>query len=204
MLCSLVIACIAARWLARSRRNPFGLRFRRSTIPIILGGLLAMALARSLAAYLAVGSGAAIYESAAGPGALVGGFAMALAVGAVPALAEDILTRGFPLFAARSARPAWVLIVVSAAMYALNHIWRFDWGVTEQLRLFCMGIAYAVAAWRLQTLWAAFALHLGWNAGSALVPLDIVNSDAFRLGTAAIHMAIAALLMLIPRRQPDS
>ncbi len=72
-------------------------------------------------------------------------------------------------------------MVLSALLYTANHIWRFDWGWTEQVRLFCLGLAYAAAAWRWQTLWAAVALHWGWNFGSVLAdaafPMDVLDVD---------------------------
>jgi membrane protease YdiL (CAAX protease family) len=205
MAMSLLVAFLASWWLARrSLPDPFGLSFDRSTLPIILAGLLLATACRFAAGALAVASGIATDDAAGTAGSLLGSFSMALAIGAIPALAEDILTRGFPLFAARGARPAWLLVSISALMFMLNHVWRFDWGVTEQVRLFCMGIAYALAAWRLNSLWAAFGLHLGWNGGAALVPLDISGTDAFRLETAAIHLLIAGLLLAIPKRRRDS
>jgi len=87
-----------------------------------------------------------------------------------------------------------LLIGLSALLYTCNHIWRFDWGVTEQIRLFCMGIAYALAAWRFQSLWAAFGLHLGWNAAGAVIPADFVQADIFRLAVAFAHLMVAAIL----------
>ena len=203
MALSLVIACAVAAWLRRrSGPDPFGLRLDRWTVPLVLAGIGIMVIARFLAAAIAIKAGFAATDASAGP--VAASFAMALVIGAVPALSEDILTRGFPLFAARSARPALLLIIVSAAMYMLNHIWRFDWGPSEQLRLFCMGIAYAAAAWRFRSLWAAFGLHLGWNAGSALVPLDIGATDAFRLESAVMHLVIAVLVLLVPGRRRDN
>jgi membrane protease YdiL (CAAX protease family) len=204
MALSLLIAFLASWWLARpSLPDPFGLRFDRWTVPIIIGGIAVTAAGRWLLGHFAVSTGIAANDPSSSA-AILGSFALALAIGAVPALAEDILTRGFPLFATGRRAPAILLILVSAAMYALNHIWRLDAGFTEQVRLFCMGIAYAAAAWRMRSLWAAFGLHLGWNAGGALVPLDIVGTDEFRLATAAIHLVIAALVFVIPRRERDS
>ncbi|HET9810159.1 MAG TPA: CPBP family glutamic-type intramembrane protease [Sphingomicrobium sp.] len=200
MVVALFMAWPVSRWLATGgRAGTFGLAWRRSTILVIGGGLAAMVLARLAAGWIAIGAGIATFDSA-GSGDPLAGFVLALAMGAIPALAEDVLTRGFPLFAARSTWPAAALIALSAAMYALNHVWRLDWGITEQQRLFCMGLAYAAAAWRARSLWAAFALHLGWNAGSALVPLDISGTEAFRIETAILHLILAAAVMLLPPR----
>jgi len=95
-------------------------------------------------------------------------------------------------------------VLLSALLYTANHVWRFDWGPTEQLRLFCLGLAYAAAAWRWQTLWAAVALHWGWNLGSvladAVMPVSVVDVSGFRLLSAGAHLLLLALVLLLPRR----
>lgn len=200
----LITASLLLAWpVSRSLREPygdekFGLRWHASTPLVLAGGLSLMALARLLAALMAQAAGLGTIQ-AAPASELLSAFGLALAIGVVPALAEDILTRGFPLFAARSRLAPSGLILISAAIYTLNHLWRLDWGLTEQVRLFCMGLAYAAAASRLRSLWAAFALHLGWNAGSALVPLDITSQGWFRVETAALHLVLAGLILLLPR-----
>ena len=201
---SLLIAWPVSRWLRRSGyARGFGLGWRRGTLVLIAGGILLMLALRSALALFAGTVGIAAIEPAGGAAEIAVGLAAALAIGAVPALAEDILTRGFPLFAARGSWLAWALILLSAALYTANHLWRFDWGPTEQVRLFCMGIAYAVAAWRTQSLWSAFALHLGWNAGAEVVPVEISTAEAFRLATAVVHLGLAAAILVCtrPRRE---
>jgi membrane protease YdiL (CAAX protease family) len=122
----------------------------------------------------------------------------------VPSVTEDILTRGFLLKAAPVRLSGAAFVVLSAALYTANHIWRFDWGVTEQIRLFCLGLAYGAAAWRWRSLWGAVALHWGWNfaiaATGPLFSLEGGSVDASRLVAAAMHLALLAIVLCLPAR----
>ena len=94
-----------------------------------------------------------------------------------------------------------MIIAVSALIYTVNHIWRFDWGVTEQIRLFAMGLAFAAAAWRFGSLWPAVGLHWGWNLAGGLIPADILDVEQFRLVTAGFHFALFWAVILLPVRR---
>ncbi|HQX91859.1 MAG TPA: CPBP family intramembrane metalloprotease [Thermomonas sp.] len=116
----------------------------------------------------------------------------------IPSLAEDILTRGFLLRFTPKPLGFWAYVLASALLYTGNHLWRFDWGLTEQLRLFCLGLAYAAAAYRFRSLWAAVGLHWGWNlAGAALSqawPTTLADAASGRLVSAAVHLALFAVI----------
>lgn len=196
VLLSLLLAWPIARLLAgRGRMNPFGLKLERKVPVLLLFGIAAMIGFRALAIWLAGLSGIAELSPLPPFMAVAGVLPVALALGAIPALAEDIITRGFPLFAMRSKLSAPVVVLLSATLYVLNHLWRFDWGISEQVRLFCMGLAYAIAAVRFRSLWAAFGLHLGWNVAGSVLPVEIASVDGFRLLGAAVHLLVAVLLL---------
>ncbi len=88
---------------------------------------------------------------------------MLLLMTAIPSIAEDILTRGY-LFGhiGRAMKPAaWVL--VSSAVYVLNHIWRLDEGPAVLIYLFLLGAVLAYTVWITHSLWLAFGIHWGAN-----------------------------------------
>ena len=130
----------------------------------------------------------------------------------IPSLTEDILTRGFLLVAipavlagqGRRGLRFWPYVLLSAALYTANHLWRFDWGWSEQVRLFCLGLAYGAAAWRWRSLWGAVALHWGWNLSNALVPellaVETIAPVAGRFVSAAAHLALFLIVLLWPDR----
>lgn len=122
----------------------------------------------------------------------------------VPSLVEDILTRGFLLKAISWRLTGAAYVLLSALLYTANHIWRFDWGISEQIRLFCLGLAYGATAWRWRNLWGAVALHWGWNLSNVLVgelmPAEILSVDGARYLSAAVNLVMMAIVLLLPAK----
>lgn len=80
-----------------------------------------------------------------------------------PSIAEDILTRGY-LYGhlSQKMKPAlWIL--VSAAVYVLNHIWRLNDDLSVLTYLFILGLVLALVVWQTKALWLAFGIHWGAN-----------------------------------------
>lgn len=207
MLAMLLAAWPLGRWLGWRGYDAYGLDLRPGSMILLVAGL-ALAVATKLLT-LVVGERLGFQAAANQVAQLTLPFAgLALLTTFVPSVAEDILTRGILLRSLPVALGPWSFVLLSALVYTVNHLWRFDWGWTEQLRLFCLGLAYAAAAWRWRTLWAAVALHWGWNLGSALadglMPVEVLDVDATRLLSAAAHLLLLALVLLLPRRAQGS
>lgn len=205
MLGALILAWPLGRWLSARGFDAFGLSVSAESMKVLAAGLLLAGLAKLAA--LSLGLALSVYgPSATAPGGLsriaVAGAAL---VTFVPSLTEDILTRGFLLRAIPIRLGLTSYALVSATLYTVNHVWRFNWGPSEQVRLFCLGLAYGAAAWRWQTLWAAVALHWGWNFSNQLtelgVPLDTLDRVAGRYVSAVAHLALLGLVVLLPPRQ---
>lgn len=202
MLVAALMIWPAARLIGRA--DPFALRFDRR-IALLFGVTFAAGVVVQLLHWLIGRQMGILAIASIADGALpLGILAMATLSTFVPSLTEDVLTRGFPLFALRWQRLTGpVLILFSAALYVANHLWRFDWGWTEQLRLGAMGIAFAVAAWRTQSLWPAVGLHWGGNLAPAIGGsfLDItpiaVGDD--RLLSAALYLVLAVGIVALTR-----
>jgi uncharacterized protein len=203
MLAMLLMAWPLGRWLGWRGYDAYALDLRAASLLLLLAGLAVAVAAKVLT--LVVGKQLGIL-TAAGQVAQVSlpVVAVALITTFVPSVAEDILTRGILLRSLPARLGPWSFVLLSALVYTANHLWRFDWGWTEQFRLFCLGLAYAAAAWRWNTLWAAVALHWGWNLGSALadgmMPVDVVDVPGSRLVSAGAHLLLLALVLLLPRR----
>ena len=205
MLIALLIAWPIGRWLGGRGFDRFGLALGPGWWVILLVGLALAALAK--VASLALGLQTGVYAVSGAVQVLtVGTVAVALITTFVPSLAEDILTRGFLLGAAPVRLGFWSYTLLSALLYTANHIWRLDWGITEQLRLFCLGLAYGAAAWRWRSLWGAVALHWGWNLTSVLadrfVPLDTISVVGGRvIGSGAHLVLLLVVLLFVPTRR---
>lgn len=213
----LMLAVLPLAWaIGRSLGFP-GLRaFALERSPRWAGWLL-FGLATALlvkAAAVVLGLRLAIYASAGAPAPQqgVGGWVIFFCGSAlytfVPSLAEDLLTRGYLYRAAalgeRLSGSSFVLL--SSALYVVNHVYRLALGPLEWGMLFFFGLAYAVALWRSGTLWAAVGLHWGWNLANALLegihPYVIVHAQAGRILSAAAHLVLLAAVLL-RRRAAD-
>lgn len=205
MVAALAIAWPIGRWLGGNGFDRFGLALTGRWWAVLLGGMLIAALAKLTS--LAVGAAGGIYAVSVEPLAVpASAVAIALLSTFVPSVAEDILTRGFLLTAAPIRLNLWSFTLLSALLYTANHVWRFDWGITEQVRLFCLGLAYGAAAWRWRSLWGAVALHWGWNLTSVLadqvLALETANMDASRIISGSAHLLLLAIVLLwVPNRR---
>jgi membrane protease YdiL (CAAX protease family) len=203
MLLSLLSAWPLGRWLGWRGYDAFGLELVSGWTGLLLGGILLAALAKLGALALSPVVGAGSLSGA--PFALSLPFvAMALFTTFVPSVAEDILTRGFLLRTIPIGLGGVSYVLLSAALYTANHLWRFDWGISEQVRLFCLGLAYGAAAWRWRSLWGAVALHWGWNLADVLTgPLFTVEGGslvASRLLSGGVHLSLVAIVLCLPAR----
>ncbi len=200
MLAALLVAWPLGRWLGGSGFGTYGLERFRALPLLLVGGFVLAGLAKY--ASIALGPGEAQWTDLVPTAGAIG---LALTITFVPSVVEDILTRGYLLRVFPLQLGGISYVILSAALYTLNHIWRFDWGWSEQVRLFALGLAYAAAAWRWRSLWAAVALHWGWNFANAvlgpMVDIEGLSVDAGRMASAAAHLALLAIVLMLPARK---
>jgi len=206
MLAAFLSAWPLSMWLGYKGFGAYGLSLRRDAGRILLAGLLLMMCVRLAAVFVGVAAGA---HSLAPLPSVPSGLALAgVLVGAaittfVPSVTEDILTRGFWLEAAKWKWPGLAYVLATSTIYVLNHLYRLGEGPVEWLRLFCFGLAYATAAWKYKTLWAAVGLHWGWNLTNALldsfVDLNATQPQTTALLSAGAHLVVAVIVLLVPR-----
>ena len=213
----LMLACVLAawplsRWLGHRGLGAWALEATPRALAWLATGLVVALLAKGMALWLGLRTG--IYTAppatTTSPGTphpfalLLPALPMLLLSTFVPSIAEDILTRGFWYRAAGIAwRRGFAFVAFSTAMYVLNHVYRLGNGPGEWLMLACFGIAYATALWRTGTLWAAVGLHWGWNLANAafsqLLPVEVANAQLAPMLSAAMHLAMAGMLLLATR-----
>lgn len=107
-------------------------------------------------------------------GWLSGGAAL-LAALALPAAAEEVLLRGYPLaLLARKAGPLPALLITSTVFAGL-HAWNPDVGWVGLAGIAAAGLFLGALVLRTGSLWWAAGAHLGWNWGLAW-PADMAVS----------------------------
>jgi membrane protease YdiL (CAAX protease family) len=205
MLVFFPVAWLVARALGLRPLDAYALTWsRRSATWLVVGMVLAFA-AKGVA--LATGLKLGIYAltgslTDAGAAPEVAATLAWLALSTlIPSLAEDIVTRGFW---ARIPRVHWTglrFVLFTSALYVLNHVYRLLNGPSEWFMLFCFGLAYASAFWRIGSLWAAVGLHWGWNfAGQVLFlawPNDTIEPETARLLSGIAHLGMLSLVIFL-------
>ncbi len=205
MVSSLLAAWPLSRWLGWRGYAAYALAGDgwRRWLP---GCLVLAVLAKFVAVAVGLRLGAYAGEPAAGSMAVLANvLPMLLLSTFIPSLAEDILTRGFWYRAAGIRwRSGTLFVLASAAIFVLNHIYRLGEGPLEWLRLFAFGLPYAAVLWRSGSLWAALGLHWGWNLGNGLqdllLPVSVRDAAGATGLSIAAHLALLAIVLLLPRR----
>lgn len=203
MVACVVIAWPLSRWLGYRGFGAYALNgngwwhwLPACLLLAVLAKFAAVAAGLQLGAYASDPAG-----GAAGSIAVLAALPVLLIVTFVPSLAEDILTRGFWY---RASGIRWrggiVFVVVSAAIFVLNHIYRLSNGPLEWALVFAMGLPYAAALWRTGSLWAALGLHWGWNLGNGLqalvLPVTAGGSEGGTFMSIAAHLVMFAIVLI--------
>jgi membrane protease YdiL (CAAX protease family) len=191
------VAWWGSRALGFSGMRAWYLDARPGWLRILALGLV-LAIAAKFAA-VAVGTQTGVYTFAwadAPSGTTLAGALAFLAFSTfIASTAEDIVTRGLVMRAFPRLSRHWTFIIVSAALFVLNHIYRLHKGPVEWLTIFCFGLAYAAALYRTRTLWAAVGLHWGWNLANGLLD-TFAQSDIAQPAVAPFYSCAAHLMLL--------
>lgn len=209
-----MVAMVAAawpigRWLGFRGYDAYALEWRRSASMLLAGGLALALLGKYVA--VCVGMALNVYGALAPASprlvavSFLSSIPWALVATFIPSIAEDILTRGFLYRALRIRWVPWIFVVVSAACYVLNHVYRWHEGPWEWLMLFCFGLAYATAVVRTGSLWMAVGLHWGWNVANVLIgdilPYQVLSETWSPFLSAAAHLVMLGVLFAIPTQR---
>lgn len=105
-----------------------------------------------------------------------GGFlARSLLLFLFAAMAEELLFRGYPLFALRDGLGGAPAALVTALLFALAHASNPHFGWGAMIGVAWIGVVLALWVVATGTVWGAVGVHLGWNAAlvaGAAVPVS--------------------------------
>lgn len=158
----LVIAFTLARVQGWKGLGGYGLGLHSGWISNLLKGLLVGLAFFALSILFSILLNFQKFGSIDPIAAIIKQLPMLLLMTAIPSVAEDILTRGY-LYAHLKFLKPLVWILLSSAVYVLNHIWRLGDGPAVLSYLFLLGLVLATAVWITNALWLAFGIHWGAN-----------------------------------------
>lgn len=191
----LAAAWAVARWQQRPGLAAWGLEFRPGMVSELAAGIL-MGLVLYGAVFfvsLQVGSermtGWPELSAAAVP------FGLFVFGNLFASFSEDILTRGYVVGVLRGRIGIPALVLLSATIYLLNHIYRLGDGPTAWVYLFLLGITYVIPLLLTGRLWFTGGMH--W-AGNSLFFLthEIIKTDS-QTGVLSPNYILAAVCVPI-------
>ncbi len=193
----LLVAYLLARVQGWRGLEGYGLGLHRGWWKQLAGGLISGAAFFILSIILSVGFQFELWVGIAGPEKILSSLPMILLMTAFPSIAEDILTRGY-LQGHLKKMGTGSFVLVSAAFYVLNHIWRLQDGAAVLTYLFLLGLVLAYTLRSTGYLWLAFGIHWGANIGFELsrsaIETQTIRPDG---GTWMLALCWGALLLIL-------
>ncbi|UKJ09300.1 type II CAAX prenyl endopeptidase Rce1 family protein [Solitalea lacus] len=158
----LVAAIFLCRLQGWKLLEGYGLSLTGKWYRILLVGLLVGLASFTLSILLSIGLNYENLESLQTFGFFLKSLPLTLFMTFFPSIAEDILTRGYLYGHLKSLKPiVWILL--SSALYVLNHIWRLNEDISVLSYLFLLGLVLGFCVVIKKSLWLALGIHWGAN-----------------------------------------
>jgi membrane protease YdiL (CAAX protease family) len=193
----LAIAFLVAKWQGYAGLSAWGLAggsrgLRNLGIGLLLGGIL-------YASYFAISLTIGFTAITAIPPAekFLPAFLLFALGTFLSSLSEDILTRGYLFRQFHRSTRGNALVLVSALIYVLNHIYRLKDGPMVWLYLFIIGVFLMLALVRTKNIWLTVGLH--WSGNIVYHTTNsIMTTRELSTGNTGTWLYIGFLLLLIP------
>ena len=169
----LIAAFLIARKQGWTGLGGYGLSLHKGWIRNLLPGLLTGVAFFLLSEWLAIKNGYEKLISLQSLPKVVKLLPLTLLMTFFPSIAEDILTRGYLYGNLKKILKPSTFILLSAAFYVLNHIWRLTEGLSILSYLFILGLALAWALSFTKSLWLTLGIHWGAN-----IAFEMINAAA--------------------------
>lgn len=111
--------------------------------------------------------------------------------------AEDVLTRGYVFHHLYDRVSRVALVLLSAVVYLLNHIYRLDDGIETYLYLFVLGVVFAIPLLLTKRLWFTGGMHWAGNITFYLTH-ELWNTEEATGVIAPNYILVVVALLLIP------
>lgn len=165
---SIVTLPVMAQFIDRSSLAAFGVALHDGWLRDIGAGIgvAAFMLAVTLIGSFAFGT---VQMQWTGSLASIPAIVLTLVVLAVSAANEELLFRGYPMQVLMKGIGPWGAIMLLSCVFGLVH--RNNEGATalSVLNTMLAGVLLSLAYLKTRSLWLPFGIHLGWNAGLAVL-----------------------------------
>ena len=192
-----VVALLLGLWYRRNGLRAWGLPFTRAAwAPLLTGVALGVvlyavpfgvALAFGIEKVVKVPDGATMVKAS-----------LPFAFGVLfSSFSEDVLTRGLPYAHFHKRMKVAGMVVLSATVYVLNHIYRLTDGPDTLLYLFLLGVVYMIPVVFTRSLWLTGGMHWAGNV-FFFVTHSVIQTEEAHPGFSYNYLFATWLVLCIP------
>lgn len=191
------VAGLLGVWYRRNGLGAWGLPFARSAWPRLLTGVVLgvvlyavpflVALAFGIEKVVKVPDGATMVKAS-----------LPFAFGVLfSSFSEDVLTRGVPYAHFQNRIKVPLLVLLSASVYVLNHVYRLGDGPDTLLYLFLLGVVYIIPVVFTRSLWLTGGMHWAGNV-FFFVTHNVIQTEEAHPAFSYNYLFATWLLLCIP------
>lgn len=193
----LLLAFLVARWQGFHGLGAWGLSGGRSSLKALGNGLLAGGLVYCLYFFTSLMIGHTAIDAIPPANQFIPSFLLFALGTFLSSLSEDILTRGYLFRQFGEKLPQYTLVLLSALVYVINHIYRLKDGPLVWLYLFIIGVFLMLALVRTKNIWLTLGLH--WSGNIVYHTTNsIISTKQLSTGNSETWLYIGFLVLLIP------
>ncbi|MEO6893513.1 MAG: CPBP family intramembrane glutamic endopeptidase [Ginsengibacter sp.] len=192
-----VAASLIARWQGVRGLSAWGIIFKKRMVKNLLFGLLAGFFVYGFYFLVSLNLGFEQIESVPETRTFIQSFLLLTFGTFFSSLSEDVLTRSYIYKHFSKKIPSGVLLILSSALYVINHIYRLGDGFQVLLYLFIIGLFLMIALMVTKNIWLTLGLH--WSGNIVYqVTNNIIQTSSTTNDSKQLWLYISFLVLLIP------
>lgn len=191
------VAYLLGNWYNGEGLASWGLPFNRRTLKLIQIGITTGILIYAIPYFFSIITGIeAIVRFPKWMTIVQSGLPFAIGV-LFSSFSEDILTRGLVYAHFNGSIKPVSLIILSASIYLLNHIYRLDDGFESLLYIFLLGIIFIIPVLYTKNLWLTGSMHWAGNT-FFFVTHNVIHTENKSNVISSNYLFAVFLLLFIP------
>jgi membrane protease YdiL (CAAX protease family) len=192
-----VVAFICGNWYSKNGLNAWHLPFKKENLPHVLVGIIAGCVLYGVPYCFSLLTGnEKIVAVPNWKDAMAASIPFTFGV-IFSSFSEDILTRGVVFtFLKKKVQPT-LIVLISSAIYLLNHIYRLGDGIESLLYLFLLGIIFAIPLMFTNNLWLTGSMHWAGNT-FFYITHNVIETEYKNQYISSNYLFSLFLLLFIP------
>jgi len=192
-----VAARLIAKWQSLPGLAAWGLSGKKYFLKHLLLGMVMGLLLYGLTFMISILLGAEKITLLPEMDAIIGPLSLFIFGNFFSSVSEDILTRGYVYQHLNRKVSNWLLVIISATIYLLNHIYRLGDGVETYLYLFLLGVMFIIPLILTKRLWFTSGVHWAGNSFFYLTH-ELIKTDTNNTYLSPNYILALVIIFMIP------